>query len=211
MSTRFRRVSWQFVLLILVIGFCVRGRSNAPTQPSSSIPKPTASEGVFSPPVSGLASRPEPVREAVRPYVQSISQRSDKRLILRVVGVHDGDTLTGLDDAKTQHKIRLDAIDAPELGQPFGQASKKALSEKVFGKTVVVVPKKTDRWGRTIGHVMVDDRDVNLEMLEQGMAWHYKQFDQNRRLAQAEQSARDAKKGLWQDREPVPPWDWRRR
>ncbi len=61
---------------------------------------------------------------------------------LRVVGVHDGDTITGLTDAKEQVKVRLDAIDAPELGQPFGQASKKALSEMVFGKSVTVIEKR---------------------------------------------------------------------
>jgi micrococcal nuclease len=134
-----------------------------------------------------------------------------RKLHLRVVGVHDGDTLTGLDDAKTQHKVRLDAIDAPELGQPFGQASKKALSEKVFGKDVAVIAKTTDRYGRTVGHVLIDGRDVNLEMLEEGMAWHYKKYDKNKRLGEAEESARAARKGLWQDRDPVPPWDWRKR
>jgi len=131
-------------------------------------------------------------------------------LHLRVVGVHDGDTITGLDDSKTQFKIRLDAIDAPELGQPFGQASKKALSEKVFGRNVVVIAKTKDKYGRTVGHVMIDGRDVNLEMLEEGMAWHYKHYDHNARLAMAEEEARAAKKGLWVDGDAVPPWDWRK-
>jgi endonuclease YncB( thermonuclease family) len=112
--------------------------------------------------------------------------------------------------SKTQFKIRLDAIDAPELGQPFGQASKKALSEKVFGKNVVVIAKTTDRYGRTVGHVLIDGRDVNLEMLEEGMAWHYKKYDKNKRLGEAEELARAARKGLWQDRDPMPPWDWRK-
>ncbi len=66
---------------------------------------------------------------------------ADATLHLRVVGVHDGDTLTGLNDQKEQVKVRLDAIDAPELGQPFGRSSKKALSDKVFGKDVVVTVK----------------------------------------------------------------------
>jgi len=128
---------------------------------------------------------------------------------LRVVGVHDGDTITCVTPEKEQIKIRLDAIDAPELGQPFGQAAKKAMSDKVFGKDVLVVPKKKDRYGRTIGHVMVDGQDVNLEMLEEGMAWHYEQYDHNKRLREAEQSARAAKKGLWADEKSVPPWEFR--
>ncbi len=128
---------------------------------------------------------------------------------LHVVGVHDGDTITCITPDKQQVKVRLDAIDAPELGQPHGQAAKQALSSKVFGKDVVVLPKKKDKWGRTVGHVIVNGRDTNLEMLEEGMAWHYKKFDQNKRLSEAEASARAAKKGLWQDREPISPWEWR--
>lgn len=135
---------------------------------------------------------------------------TETRLQLHVVGVHDGDTITGLDDSKTQVKVRLDAIDAPELGQSYGQASKKALSEKVFGKDVVVITKKHDKYGRTVGHVMVDGRDVNLEMLEEGMAWHYEEYDHNKRLREAEQTARTSKKGLWQDPGPEPPWEYRK-
>jgi len=135
--------------------------------------------------------------------------KTETRLALKVVGVHDGDTITGLDESKTQFKIRLDAIDAPELGQPFGQASKKAMSEKGFGKDVVVIPKTKDKYGRTVGHVLIDGRDVNLLMLEEGMAWHYKHYDHNARLARAEEEARVAKKGLWADGDAVPPWEWR--
>ena len=134
---------------------------------------------------------------------------SGKLLHLRVVGVHDGDTLTGLDEAKTQFKIRLDAIDAPEIKQPFGQASRKALADKVFGKDVVVVAKTKDRYGRTVGHIMLGNRDINLEMLEEGMAWHYEKYDHNKRMREAEQTARAAKRGLWAEVDSVPPWDWR--
>ena len=135
--------------------------------------------------------------------------KDPKHLYLKVVGVHDGDTITGLDEDQKQFKIRLDAIDAPELGMPFGQASRKALSEKVFGKQVEVIVKTKDRYGRTVGHVLLDKRDMNLEMLEEGMAWHYAHYDHNKRLADAEQEARGNRLGLWQDPNPVAPWDWR--
>jgi len=147
--------------------------------------------------ISPTLSRPPP------------QKRSEKLLHLRVVGVHDGDTLTGLDEAKTQFKIRLDAIDAPEIKQPFGQAAKKALADKVFGKDVVVVAKTKDRYGRTVGHIMLGNRDINLEMLEEGMAWHYEKYDHNKRMREAEQTARAAKRGLWAEVDSVPPWDWR--
>jgi micrococcal nuclease len=134
----------------------------------------------------------------------------EKTSTLKVVGVHDGDSITCLNDDKRQLKVRLDAIDAPELGQPFGQASKKALSDMVFGKTVTVIEKKKDRWGRTVAHVLVEGKDTNLMMLEQGMAWHYTEYSNNKRLQKAEDHARSVRNGLWADRDPVPPWDWRK-
>jgi micrococcal nuclease len=135
---------------------------------------------------------------------------AEKTLPLKVIGVHDGDTITGLTAANEQVKVRLDAIDAPELKQPFGQVAKKALSDKVFGKQVTVTTKKKDRYGRTVGHVLLGKRDINLEMLEEGMAWHYRQYSRNRRLQQAEDEAKAKKKGLWSDPNPAAPWDWRK-
>ena len=73
-----------------------------------------------------------------------------------------------------------------------------------------VIKGRWPEYGRTVGHVIVDGRDVNLEMLEEGMAWHYKHYDHNARLARVEEEARAAKKGLWSDGEAVPPWDWRK-
>ena len=92
---------------------------------------------------------------------------------------------------------------------PFGQASRKALSEKVFGKMVEVIVKTKDRYGRTVGHVLLDKRDMNLEMLEEGMAWHYAHYDHNKRLGEVEKEARKNRIGLWSDPNPVAPWDWR--
>lgn len=77
----------------------------------------------------------------------------------RVVGVSDGDSITVLDSAKRQHKGRLAGIDAPELKQAFGQASKRSLSALVFGKTVVVETEKRDRYDRQIGKVLVEGRE----------------------------------------------------
>ena len=71
--------------------------------------------------------------------------KDSKHLYLKIVGVNDGDTITGLDEDQTQFRIRLDAIDAPELGVPFGQASRKSLSDKVFGKQVEIFVKTKDR------------------------------------------------------------------
>ncbi len=88
----------------------------------------------------------------------------------RVVGVADGDTITVLDADKVQHKIRLSGIDAPEKKQPFGNRSKESLSALAFDKTVNVETSKRDRYGRQIGKVLVNGRDVNLVQVERGMA-----------------------------------------
>jgi endonuclease YncB( thermonuclease family) len=214
--SRYRRKAmyWPIGLLVLAVGVCGRARNQSSSSDHVHAPERTLAQR-SSVPVS-TPQKPKHVADQgggenrPSPPVRLVHQKEDRRLLLRVVGVHDGDTITGLDDSKTQYKIRLDAIDAPELGQPFGQASKKALSEKVFGKDVVVIAKTKDRYGRTVGHVMIDGRDVNLEMLEEGMAWHYKKYDHNKRLAETEDHARAAKKGLWHDATPIAPWEWRK-
>ncbi len=94
----------------------------------------------------------------------------------RVVGVVDGDTITVLDADKVQHKIRLSGIDAPEKKQPFGNRSKESLSALAFDKTVNVETSKRDRYGRQIGKVLVNGRDVNPVQVERGMASFYRQY-----------------------------------
>jgi endonuclease YncB( thermonuclease family) len=133
----------------------------------------------------------------------------------RVVGVADGDTVTVLDASRQQHKIRLMGIDAPEKKQAFGNKSKQALSDLVFNKQVSVEFSKTDRYGRTIGKILVDGLDANLEQVKKGMAWHYKQYQKEQSsvdrtaYAKAEELAKAEKLGLWFDPSPTPPWDFR--
>jgi endonuclease YncB( thermonuclease family) len=91
-----------------------------------------------------------------------------------VVKVADGDTLTVLDADRTQHKIRLSGIGAPESGQPYGMVSRHNLGDSVFGKPVTVEYDKRDRYGRIVGKVLVSGQDANLEQIAAGMAWHQK-------------------------------------
>ncbi len=120
-----------------------------------------------------------------------------------------------LDADKVQHKIRLSGIDAPEKKQPFGNRSKESLSDLAFDKTVNVETSKRDRYGRQIGKVLVNGRDVNLVQVERGMAWFYRQYQReqspnDRRLYEAaEDAAKADKRGLWRDADPVPPWEFR--
>lgn len=128
----------------------------------------------------------------------------------KVVAVHDGDTIT----VRTTEtvKIRLDGIDAPELKQAHGQASKQALSGLVFGKTVEVVPKNKDRYGRTVAQIKADGIDVNNEMVKSGAAWWYEQYAKHDTIKQQLQSDAQARKlGLWAEQHPMPPWEFRKR
>lgn len=134
----------------------------------------------------------------------------------RVVGVADGDTITILDNSNTQYKIRLAGIDSPEKKQPFGNVSKKSLSDLVYGKQVSVDYRKQDRYGRTVGKVLVDGVDANLEQVRRGLAWFYKKYQNEQTLQDrldylhAQESAETAKLGLWVDESPIPPWDFRK-
>jgi endonuclease YncB( thermonuclease family) len=133
-----------------------------------------------------------------------------------VIKVADGDTINVLED-NTQHRIRLQGIDAPERKQPYGNASRIHLASLVAGKTVTVEWDKQDRYGRIVGFVIVNGQDMNLEQLKAGMAWFYRYYqkeltpDTRKLYAQAEDEARRNKRGLWQDKNPMPPWEWRRK
>src|SRR5262250_403486 len=132
----------------------------------------------------------------------------------RVVGISDGDRMTVLDDAKTQHKIRIAGIDAPEKGQAFGERSKQNLSALVFEKQVEARCHKKDRYGREVCAVYVAGRDVGLEQIRTGMAWWYREYaheqaTQERLLYQdEEEAAKASRRGLWQDPKAMPPWEW---
>jgi endonuclease YncB( thermonuclease family) len=134
----------------------------------------------------------------------------------RVVAIADGDTITILDSSNTQYKIRLAGIDAPEKKQPFGNVSKKSLSDMVYGKQVSVDYNKQDRYGRTVGKVIVDGVDANLQQVKRGLAWFYKKYQNEQPLEDrldylhAQQDAEQSKVGLWTEPSPIPPRDFRK-
>ncbi len=135
----------------------------------------------------------------------------------RVVGITDGDTATVLDSSRTQYKVRLAGIDAPEKKQPFGQKSKEALSDCAYDKTATIVGDKLDRYGRLVGKVMVGDVDCNLRQINLGLAWHYKKYMKEQpesdraSYSRTEDSARGKRVGLWVEADPMPPWEWRKK
>jgi endonuclease YncB( thermonuclease family) len=133
----------------------------------------------------------------------------------RVVRVSDGDTLTLLDAEQRQHVVRLDGIDAPEKGQPFGHASKRHLSDLAFDRDSFAKCHKTDRYRRNVCRVIVDDVDLGLEQLRAGLAWVFSRYAHElpaqlrAEYIEAERAARDEQRGLWSETEPISPWEWR--
>jgi micrococcal nuclease len=68
-----------------------------------------------------------------------------------------------------------------------------------------------DQYGRTLAFVYVGDKCVNKELLRLGMAWHYKHYNHDPELAKLEREAREARMGLWSQKDPVEPWKFRRK
>jgi endonuclease YncB( thermonuclease family) len=133
----------------------------------------------------------------------------------RIIGITDGDTVKILTADHTDVKVRLAGIDAPEKRQAFGDRSKTNLSRMAFQQNVEADCGKTDRYQRRVCVLYVGGIDLNLEQVRQGMAWHYKKYEreqsprQREEYAAAEFNAKVRRVGLWSEKNPVPPWEFR--
>jgi endonuclease YncB( thermonuclease family) len=125
----------------------------------------------------------------------------------RCIGVTDGDTLTCLDETGRQQKLGLAGIDAPEPGQPYGREARESLAEVVFGKRIAVAVSGRDAAGQAIGQVSVDGRDVSAWLVAEGAAWADPTTGSS--LMPEQQQAQQARKGLWSEETPQPPWEFR--
>ncbi len=126
-----------------------------------------------------------------------------------VIAVMDGDTVRVLRDGHSV-KIRLAGIDAPEGAQEYGMASRESLTELVLRKQVQVNTRAVDDYGRLLGEIHVDDLNINHEQVRRGLAWNYSRFRSNKILLAMENEAKAAKRGLWAQSTPMPPWQWRK-
>ena len=138
------------------------------------------------------------------------SYANSLEFIGKVVKVSDGDTVTILTSDKTQHKIRLNDIDAPEKKQAFGNKSKDNLAKYIAGKTVTVQYQKKDKYKRILGTIYYNNTDINLQQVKDGYAWVYKKYSNNSSYYEAEKLAIRNKKGLWVDSNPIAPWEFRK-
>lgn len=128
----------------------------------------------------------------------------------KIIRVLDGDTIEVLDN-KIPIRVRLADIDCPEKKQPFGNAAKKFVLDAAAHKIVTVNTRNKDRYGRTIGEVILPNGDsLNRLLISHGYAWHYKKYSKDPSLAKLENQARRSKVGLWNDKNPIAPWTWRR-
>ena len=141
----------------------------------------------------------------------------------QVVRIVDGDTIQVIDSNGIKFKIRLLGIDTPETKQRFGYESSLSLKKIIDGKAVIIIskteknkPYTLGRYNRIIGKIILNGKDINLEMVQKGMAWHYKKYIKSQNVEDrqsynnAEQDARLNKIGLWSDVNPVAPWEWRK-
>ena len=126
-----------------------------------------------------------------------------------VISVTDADTVVVRTESKTV-KVRLLHIDAPEPGQAYSARARQALTEMIKGREVEIVGSKKDFFKRTLGEIRLDGKPINLELVKLGWAWAYVEFKPPMEYMQAEAEARQAKLGLWADREPTPPWEYRK-
>ena len=140
-----------------------------------------------------------------------LSAAGSQTLTGKVVAVHDGNTFT-VQRGSSLYKVRLAEVDAPEMGQVFGQQARRFTEKMVLGRRVRVDVVMIDRYDRRVGTVIVEDgRVLNEELVHAGLAWYYRVSPvKNPRLQRLEQGAFQNRLGLWVEKEPIPPWEFRR-
>lgn len=160
--------------------------------------------------IDTIATEPELVEPKETVKEQPSTQKPATTAGDKVVGVKDGDTIVLLKNGE-EVTVRLYGVDTPEKSQAYGQKAKQYTSDMVFGKEVQLIVKNKDRYGRTVGTIILKDgRNLNEELIKNGYAWHYKAYSKDVNLANAETDARRFKRGLWQDPNPIAPWDYRK-
>lgn len=129
----------------------------------------------------------------------------------KVIGIKDGDTVEILMDGKPQ-VVRLSHIDCPEKKQPFGNNAKQFASDLCFGKKVKLSTGwKRDRNKRLLAEIILSNgKNLNKELVKNGFAWHYKKYSKDNSYDDLEKQARKLKLGLWNDKIPTAPWEWRK-
>lgn len=125
----------------------------------------------------------------------------------QVIKVESGDTLTLLENGKPV-TLRLAEIDAPELDQPYGDASRKSLEDLCKGKDASYESMGKSVGGAQLATVICGDVDASRTQLKRGMAWVQPRLDNDPAFILIQDFVWRDKIGLWADADPVPPWEW---
>lgn len=123
---------------------------------------------------------------------------------IRVVRVLDGDTIDVVLDGE-QKRIRIAEIDCPEKGQPYSNRATQFTKDFTSGNIVNLKIKEKDRYGRYIGYISVEEKDLSTELVKNGYAWVYRFFSTSPLLLELEDTARKSKLGLWAEPNPIEP------
>ena len=146
-----------------------------------------------------------------KPTVENQGKEAkEESIVATVTKVIDGDSLKAKTKEGKEYEIQVEGIDAPELKQPHGKEATEALSKMVMGKEIKVNWTKKDNFDRLLAQIHVDKTHANQEMLRTGHAWHFKRYNQSKELAELEEEAKKAKRGLWATENPQAPWDFRK-
>ena len=146
-----------------------------------------------------------------KPTVENQGKEAkEESIVATVTKVIDGDSLKAKTKEGKEYEIQVEGIDAPELKQPHGKEATEALSKMVMGKEIKVTWTKKDNFDRLLAQIHVDKTHANQEMLRTGHAWHFKRYNQSKELAELEEEAKKAKRGLWATENPQAPWDFRK-
>lgn len=144
-------------------------------------------------------------------FLLAFSAFTADSLTVKPLWIHDGDTFKATISNKAVIDCRIFGIDAPELNQPWGKVSKSALIELIHQKNIRIV-KLSESYSRSVVTVECSGRDIALELLKMGLAWHSDIHAPDKKdYAEAQAEARKEKRGLWSDKSPVPPWHWRQK
>lgn len=146
------------------------------------------------------------------PPHQASTEQKPPVVVGKVTKVIDGDTLEIIESGVSTRRIRLKGIDAPERNQAFAIESTRSLARLTNGKEVIIEWEKIDEHDRLVGRVLIEKRDICLEQIRAGMAWHFKRYQHEQTARErelydrSENEARSARKGLWADSKPLEPW-----
>lgn len=127
----------------------------------------------------------------------------------KVVHVSDGDTVTLKDEDGEKHKVRLNGIDAPEIGQDYGDESRDFVKQLALNKSASVEVIGVDQYDRVLGILYIGGINVNEELLSNGLAWQYR-FDKNSYYKQLVMDAKIKNLNIWSSSDPLDPYVWRK-